>query len=117
MALSRPVATLVWNGATDTGISGAGGTDTGIGGIAHFGIPVTRIAMISSNASTEAVTGTIEGTLGYSTGWVVLHTLTTGGTTGSVNTFSTADFVVDKARLNVSANASTGVFQAWIAGA
>jgi len=115
MALSRPVATRVWNGATSTGISGD--TGAGIGAVAHFGIPVTQVAMISSNASTKAVTGTIQGSLGSSTAWITLHTLTTGGTTGNVNTFSTASFVVDKARLNVSANASTGTFAAWIAGA
>lgn len=116
MPLSRPVATKVWNGATSTGVSGDTGS-TAMGDIAYFGTPVTRLAMISQNASTKAVTGTIEGSLGHSTAWITLHTLTSGGTTGSVLTNSTATFVIDKARLNVSANATTGLFKAWIAGA
>ena len=115
MALSRPVATLVWNGATTTGISGA--TSTAIGGIAYMGLPITKTAVLISNASTKAVTAILEGSMGHSTSWVALHAFTTGGTTGAnllVN--STATFVIDKVRLNVSANASTGIFKAWVAG-
>ena len=117
MALSRPVATQVWNGSTENGVSGAAGTDTGIGGVAFFGIPVTRVSAIISNTATGGVTATIQGVAGGSTGWSTIHTFGASESSGSQIVSSTADFVVDKARLNISANTSTGLLQVWLAGA
>ena len=108
MGLSRPVAGQTW----------AGTTTTGAGSIVHFGEPVSKVSSLITNGTTKAVTATIQGSLGGSTGWVTLHTYTTGGTTGTVMTNSTAVFLVDKVRLNVSANASTaGAVDVWLAGA
>ena len=117
MALSRPVANKVWNGATSTGVSGLGGADTGIGGIAHFGTPVTQVAALISNTATGGITADIEAVAGGSTGWSTIHTFAAGESSGSQIVNSTVQFVVDKARLNISANTSTGLLQVWLAGA
>ncbi len=117
MALSRPVAIQVWNQSTSTGVSGSGGTDTGIGDIAFFGIPVTRVSALISNTATGGITATIQATVGGSTGWSTIHTFGASESSGSQIVNSTADFVVDKARLNISANTSTGLLRVWLAGA
>ncbi len=117
MALSRPVANKVWNGATSTGVSGQGGANTGIGGVVQFGVPVTQIAAVISNSATGGITADIEAVVGGSTGWSIIHSFAAGESSGSQIVNSTVQFVVDKARLNISDNTSTGLLQVWLAGA
>ena len=112
MGLSRPTATRIWPSA-------AAATSTGTSLVAEFGLPVTRIGLIISNGSTKAFAGTLQGSLGYSTSWVTLKTFTTGGTTGaSLLSNTTTTYVVDKARVVLSGNDTTGtVLKIWVGGA
>lgn len=114
MALSRPVATRAWNGATSTGASGGA---TGQGKVALFGIPVTRVAAFVTNASTGGITATIQGSVGGATGWADIHTFAGSESSGTQIVNSTQEFVIDKARVNISDNTTTGDLEIWLAGA
>ena len=99
----RPIAKKVWTGSTSTGI-----------GTAFFGTGFRHVSAYISNASTKAFVSKIEVTVGRSTVWAQALDSTTSTGTNLVRT-STAGMVFDKARLNVSENATTGVVTAWLA--
>lgn len=106
MGLSRPVAVQVWDGSTSTGQ----------GTVAYLGLPVSKVSSLISNPSTKTATATLQGSMGHSTSWATLHSYDTS-TGATILDTTTGSFVVDKIRLNVSANATTGVFKVWVAGA
>ena len=112
MGLSRPTATKIWPGA-------AAATSTGTSSVIEFGLPVTKVGLLISNASTKAFAGTLQGSLGASTSWNVLHTFTTAATTGaSARVTTTGNFVVDKARIVLTGNDPTGtLLKIWAGGA
>ena len=104
MAASR--AAQVWNGSTTTGAS-----TRWEGGVGH-----TRIALYLNNASTKSFTYSVVGSVGASTATATLIAAATS-TGANVTAVSTGTFVFDTAWLDVSANATTGVVKAWLAGA
>ena len=65
------------------------------------------------NATTKAFTYTIEGNVGASTMWYTLVSSVTSTGSPAVVT-STGETLFDKARLNVSANDSTGNVEAYL---
>lgn len=101
---ARPVAQKVWDGSTSTGT----------GSVAYFGEGVSKFSVLVTNASTKAVAGTVQGSLGGSTGWSTLFTFSTANSTGTRLNTSTGSFVVDKLRMNLSTNPTTGIFEAYV---
>lgn len=100
-----PKAELVWDGSTSTGT----------GPEAQFGIGVNHVTILIDNASTETFGGDVEGAMGRSR-FATLHSIS-GGTTGVLlELATTGETVVDKVRLNLSSNATTGGLQVWAAG-
>lgn len=69
---------------------------------------------MGANDSTGSITGTVEGSIGYSDKWKTVVTLATGTSTGLI-TGSSGATLFDKVRVNLSANASTASFAIWLA--
>ena len=102
---ARPVAQLIW----------VGSTSTGSGPEAQFGMGMNHVTVLIDNASTEVFSATVQGGMGYSR-FADLHSIT-GATTGvQLELATTGETVVDKVRLNVSANNTTGVLKVWAVG-
>jgi hypothetical protein len=75
---------------------------------------MTRATLLFSNASTKALDGKLQGSMGNSTSWFDVIGWTTAQSTGaSVMRTSTGSFVFDKLRLNITANATTGSAKVW----
>ena len=105
MAPARPVAQLIWDGSTGTGTGAA----------AEFGLGTNHVTVLIDNPSTETFSATVEAGMGYSR-FAELHTIS-GATTGvQLEIVSTGETVVDKVRMNLSANATTGVLKIWAVG-
>lgn len=101
---SRPVAQRVWNGSTSTGNSTANG---------FFGDGKRFLSAWVTQTSTGDFTYTAQVTAGGSTHWETVITVSSTNTVDAVQT-STGP-VFDKARINVTANATTGGTQVWLA--
>ena len=97
-------------------------TSTGNFGPAYFGTLMSRAAVeISNTGSTQAIKGTVQGSMGASGVWSDVITLTSGGTTGSVSLAANSTALFDKLRISLSANelSSTGTsgLTAWLGAA
>ena len=102
---ARPVAQLIWDGATSTGN----------GPEAKFGLGTNHVTALIDNPSTKTFAGEVQGGMGYSR-FASLHAIS-GATTGvQLEIVSTGETVVDKVRINLSANATTGVLKIWAVG-
>ena len=89
-------AQRVWNNSTATGVSEW----------AQFGIGHRFVSSYVSSTSTEEFTYAVEVTVGFSTS--IVEVLAAAASTGDTSRTSTGTQVFDKARINVSANATTG---------
>jgi hypothetical protein len=99
----RPVAQRVWNNSTGTGTSDW----------AYFGTGYRVVSTYVTSTSTEEVIYTVEASAGASTNVTAIKAAVTS--TGDTHSISTASAVFDKARINVSANATTGdALQIWL---
>ena len=94
--MTRPVAQKVWNGSTSTGISDW----------AVFGTGMRFVTAWIAHGTTEAITASVEVTAGASTSEAAV--LASAASTGDTQRTSTGGIVFDKARINVSANGTTG---------
>ena len=97
-------------------------TSTGNFGTAFFGTLMSRAAVEFSNTgSTQAIKGTVQGSMGASGVWSDVITLTSGGTTGTVALAANSTGLFDKLRISLSANelSSTGTsgLTAWLGAA
>ena len=100
MGISRPVAKQLLNASTSTGTT-----------VQSFGEGYRHVSMYISNPSTKAFVNSIEVSIGDSGIWgTVLGAATS---TGSVIRTSTGGMVFDRARINVSSNATTAGVTVW----
>ena len=95
--MGRPVGQEVWSGSTSTGISDW----------AYFGTGYRYVTAYIANASTKDFTAAIEVSASRST--AAISVLAAAAATGDTARTSTGGAVFDKARINVSVNATTGV--------
>jgi hypothetical protein len=96
-------------------------TSTGNFGSAYFGTLMSRAAVEFSNTSTQAIKGTVQGSMGASGVWSDVITITSGASTGSAAFAANSTALFDKLRINLSANelSSTGTsgLTAWLGAA
>jgi len=100
----RPISQRVFNNSTATGASTW----------AFFGEGKRFVTAYVTSPSTEVITYSVEVSVGFSTHAV--EVLAAAPSTGDTSRTSTGGIVFDKARINVSANATTGDANAvWLA--